>query len=583
MLPNSKNYSEDSGVDDLDVLRNWIPQDPTDVEVWYPYLQQHTFNTRFVPLSYEHARVLTRFHENDMKAGDEDVIQELTKRVDKCIRGFKVKAAFVRLSTLSPKDATLLQSAKLFKLMKEQLEGVPINDQSVEICRINHAIYLASKVSSGIEAMELFRLSNRVAGHLKNRLEKTEKKKWCMNIVVREWSTIRPEFEFRTFVFGKRITAITHYYKFLFVEEIVLYEKKIAELILDYFENSIVGLVPLENYVIDFTVDPHTGFIKVIELNPWCDAASAALFDWENEEENEILRGKRPFEFRILEVPKIAAFDGISSQLRIMYWTLRPRAEEKRAQQVKDVQNFINESPYRKTFHKILKSETKKFELVANLSKKTPNPIDLDSLFGNIAIHEYGFVHWILSESFCESVGCVKSKQFLHTQSAPHKRNFFATITALIVYTLSRISKKEKNMWKEKTFRAFAYLIQEFTEEKKDQERRKRRQLKGEEYDNTRVEKEEETEKEEVETTEVEKEKGKEKEKENTVKGKEKEKAQKEDEKDIFYVGDVKQEEEVYVTISEDEMICLFSNEVYNCLVSLVSENSLLSNLIVRQ
>jgi hypothetical protein len=35
------------------------------------------------------------------------------------------QGAFVRLSTLSPKDATLLQSTKMCKIMKQQLRGVP--------------------------------------------------------------------------------------------------------------------------------------------------------------------------------------------------------------------------------------------------------------------------------------------------------------------------------------------------------------------------------------------------------------------------------------------------------------------------
>lgn len=67
--------------------------------------------------------------------------------------------------------------------------------------------------------------------------------------------------------------------------EIALCKKKIAELILDYFKAEVKHLVPLENYVIDFSVDHTAGYIKVIELNPWCDAASAALFNWDNPEE----------------------------------------------------------------------------------------------------------------------------------------------------------------------------------------------------------------------------------------------------------------------------------------------------------
>lgn len=71
--------------------------------------------------------------------------------------------------------------------------------------------------------------------------------------------------------------------------EISLNKRKISDLIMSYFENEIKDLVSLQNYVIDFCVDPTTGYIKVIELNPWCDAASASLFNWNDPAEKVCL------------------------------------------------------------------------------------------------------------------------------------------------------------------------------------------------------------------------------------------------------------------------------------------------------
>lgn len=57
-----------------------------------------------------------------------------------------------------------------------------------------------------------------MGGHLKERMSHiTDPKQWNMNIVVREWNQISPEYEFRAFVYKKRMTALTHYYKFLYV------------------------------------------------------------------------------------------------------------------------------------------------------------------------------------------------------------------------------------------------------------------------------------------------------------------------------------------------------------------------------
>jgi hypothetical protein len=67
--------------------------------------------------------------------------------------------------------------------------------------------------------------------------------------------------------------------------EICLLKKRIQERILDYFSSEIASLVPLTDYIIDFSVDPFSEYIKVIELNPWCEAASSALFDWNDPED----------------------------------------------------------------------------------------------------------------------------------------------------------------------------------------------------------------------------------------------------------------------------------------------------------
>lgn len=85
-----------------------------------------------------------RFHSGELEDGDAEIVQKLEEQIDICIGGFRdckvcayavcnnerLKAAFVRLSTLSPKDATLLQSTKLYNIMKEQLKGVSICRES---------------------------------------------------------------------------------------------------------------------------------------------------------------------------------------------------------------------------------------------------------------------------------------------------------------------------------------------------------------------------------------------------------------------------------------------------------------------
>jgi len=207
--------------------KDWIPQDPTDVELWYDTIQDLTFKTLFVPLPFSYAEALVRYQENEenMSEDDKEIINLLTEKLTTTINEFDgEKSAFVRLSTLSPKDATLSLFEKLMGLLSTELESTP-NERNREVIALNTAIYKACRVYNGEEAILLFKKSSRVLGHLKSRLQSTESNQWNMNIVVRQWNELKPHFEFRGFVFNNQLNAITHYYKFLYVEEVVSSKK----------------------------------------------------------------------------------------------------------------------------------------------------------------------------------------------------------------------------------------------------------------------------------------------------------------------------------------------------------------------
>jgi len=78
-------------------------------------------------------------------------------------------------------------------------------------------------------------------------------------------------------------------------------KEKIKNRILKFFEET-KHLVPIDDYVIDYALDPHSQKIWIVEINNPPPVAGQALFNWEDEKDNEIIR-KGPFEFRILETP----------------------------------------------------------------------------------------------------------------------------------------------------------------------------------------------------------------------------------------------------------------------------------------
>jgi len=103
-------------------FENWIPQDPTDVELWYDVLKDETFATKFVPLPFEVAESLVRYQESEEMMNDDDrnAIEKLIEQMTQKMNEFDDEtSAFVRLSTLSPKDATLTYYEKLMDLLKK--------------------------------------------------------------------------------------------------------------------------------------------------------------------------------------------------------------------------------------------------------------------------------------------------------------------------------------------------------------------------------------------------------------------------------------------------------------------------------
>jgi hypothetical protein len=143
--------------------------------------------------------------------------------------------------------------------------------------------------------------------------------------VVREWNDIKPEYEFRGYVWKGKLTGLSHYYKFLYVKELVKNKEKILQLIHSFWSKLEFGL---EDYVIDFYVDLAAQKVIVIELNPFCDATSSALFNWD--EDRNILCGDAATVFRLRMEADPDALNGISPDLRFLLEKNRSELDEKK-------------------------------------------------------------------------------------------------------------------------------------------------------------------------------------------------------------------------------------------------------------
>jgi len=152
-------------------------------------------------------------------------------------------------------------------------------------------------------------------------------------IIIREYDeTLCPELEFRAFVTeGKRLTAFTQYFKTCHVPYILqhkatieqkikavieqvlypkfqkLYKEKAAISPTINVEEQLSKLKYVVDFALDYTVHENTNEclhgVKIVEFNPFGTSTSAGLFDWNVKEDEQILRGNAPFQFRCIEKP----------------------------------------------------------------------------------------------------------------------------------------------------------------------------------------------------------------------------------------------------------------------------------------
>lgn len=186
--------------------------------------------------------------------------------------------------------------------MKSDLEGFP-QDKVTDKIAYTRANVRVLRVTSGAEAVSFMINSNRVREDLQAlcKLTKLDETETLTNIVIRKWESILPEYEFRSFVYGSKMTAITQYYKTTYVPEMAKKKETLQEQMLSFFEEKVKSRIPIANYVIDFAIVPETNVIWVVEINNPPPVAGQALFDWDNETDRQVIRGELPFEFRILE------------------------------------------------------------------------------------------------------------------------------------------------------------------------------------------------------------------------------------------------------------------------------------------
>ncbi|KAL0476685.1 translation initiation regulator CDC123 [Acrasis kona] len=250
---------------------------------------------------------------------------------------------FVRLSTISPKDAVVNRTS--FKhLVDSRLQDVDMLEKKLNISFLSdmnrrlYALYIAStealEINDGSEAVQLLIESGRTQQEL-NTAVRTNQEIHC---IVREFSKFDVAHEFRCYINNEKLSAISQYNHMLYFPHLAIQKNKISEAISNFFEQNILhsSKIKMKRYVADVILVQENDLsdtcqldfdrpfdVKIIEINPLAEFAGSCMFTWENDRDQ--LTGKLPLEFRIVESLPHAAEEMVGPEWRPLLEHQKPQ------------------------------------------------------------------------------------------------------------------------------------------------------------------------------------------------------------------------------------------------------------------
>lgn len=238
-----------------------------------------------------------------------ELLHKLVQRIDVVLKlqMSSCQEVFVKLSTRSPKDSKTVfrKAVNAFKLRESSSGGYEYFNTSENNARLvifSEEMLKACAVRNGTEAVTILLDSMRVAEDLMYAFEEG-KEEFRISLVIRSWdSRIRPQCEFRGFVWNRKLTCLGQYWHSLYLPEIQdsSVRDRIAQDCFDLFD-KIKDSLPVPNAMLDLAwMGP--GEVLLIEVNPLMEGlgsfkGSTGLFDFYADA--LVLTGEAPFEMRI--------------------------------------------------------------------------------------------------------------------------------------------------------------------------------------------------------------------------------------------------------------------------------------------
>ncbi|XP_041359284.1 uncharacterized protein LOC121375728 isoform X2 [Gigantopelta aegis] len=282
-------------------------------ELWLDLLADVTFPTEYCAIERHEAKlfisVFERLYRNLDPSGisqvewrehlspdEHEIVKSMTDRLSKTMHKFTSDggSAFVKTSSRSPKDAPLAQTRfkEMYVSHLAEADDSQTTSENTKITCLLQAAFEALRVKSADEVLDMMFRSERIYQDMLLAVQIEDR--FCENFVIRQFVPIDVDMEFRGFVYGKQLVALSQYNYLIHSKRLVEKRSQISDLIRDFFNTQVTSRLKShktfpDNFVIDFAV---------------CDE-DGALFSWEHE--RRLLEGEEGFVFRLVEREKPGA------------------------------------------------------------------------------------------------------------------------------------------------------------------------------------------------------------------------------------------------------------------------------------
>jgi hypothetical protein len=322
----------------ITMSKEWVVSGRSyDIDQWYDRTSHLTPRSFFVPMTREHMEAIVDLYRDEFcsrplseTGKTRDQLRSLRIAIDEVMMNNKhILSWFVRLSCRSPKDGTPANlGAKMSDL--PVFEGVEINNleasdelfANMVLINLFRLSNVSLKVHSGYDALHLLCTSERIFRDLVAQIDHD----LTTQLVLRAFDDdIVEMWEFRCFVHGRRLAAISQYNPYVVHSELQGQENFIRDVIQRFFDEH-RDAIPFDQCVMDVCVvpaavgrDPPSSTepaisplasadarVVLIEFNPYDRHTGPALFDWSRDD--ALLRGGgQPCAVRLRALPVLGA------------------------------------------------------------------------------------------------------------------------------------------------------------------------------------------------------------------------------------------------------------------------------------